>query len=83
MQLFTFLTVLGVFIIRYRKLKGPEGSYRTFGYPVTPIIFLALSGWSLWFIAHDKPTESLYGLATLGVGALVWLVEKSGMQRNK
>jgi len=83
LQLFTFLTVLGVFIIRYRKLKGPEGSYRTFGYPVTPIIFLALSGWSLWFIAHDKPTESLYGLATLGVGALVWLVEKSGMQRNK
>ncbi len=76
LQLFTFLTVLGVFIIRYRKLKGPHGAYRTFGYPITPIIFLALSGWSLWFIAHHKPKESLYGLLTLAVGAVVWFVDR-------
>ncbi len=41
---------------------------------MTPLIFLGLSGWTLAFILRDKPTESLYGLATLGVGLLVYLL---------
>ncbi len=83
LQLFSFLTVLGIFIVRYRKLQGPQGAYRTFGYPITPIIFLVLSGWSLWFIADKKPTESLYGLATVGIGALVWLLNKNVTKKEQ
>jgi APA family basic amino acid/polyamine antiporter len=73
LSLFTFLTVLGLFVLRLRRPDLPR-PYRAWGYPVTPAIFLALSGWTLIFILRDKPLESLYGLATLAVGALVYFV---------
>ncbi|NVO33198.1 APC family permease [Hymenobacter lapidiphilus] len=71
LTLFTFLTVLGLFVLRVRQ---PEllRPYRAWGYPLTPLLFLLLNGWTLWYIARDKPTETLYGLATLVVGLLVY-----------
>jgi APA family basic amino acid/polyamine antiporter len=73
LNLFTFLTVLGLFVLRARQ---PEllRPYKAWGYPITPLIFLALSGWTLFFILRDKPWESLYGLGTLAVGALVYFL---------
>lgn len=71
LTLFTFLTVLGLFVLRVRQ---PElvRPYRAWGYPLTPLLFLLLNGWTLWYIARDKPTETLYGLATLLAGLLVY-----------
>lgn len=71
LNLFTFLTVLGLFVLRWKKpnLLRP---YRAWGYPITPLIFLGLSGWTLAFILRDKPTESLYGLLTLAGGLVVY-----------
>ena len=71
LSLFTFLTVLGLFVLRWRQpqLARP---YRAWGYPLTPLLFLGLSGWTLLYILRDNPTESLYGLATLLVGLLVY-----------
>ena len=75
LNLFTFLTVLGVFILRWREpsLLRP---YRAWGYPITPLLFLGLSSWTLLFILRDKPAESLYGLATLAGGLLVYLLAR-------
>ena len=73
LNLFTFLTVLGLFVLRWRQPALPR-PYRAWGYPVTPLLFLGLSGWTLTFILRDKPVESLYGLATLGVGAFVYFL---------
>ena len=73
LNLFTFLTVLGLFILRWRKPNLPR-PYRAWGYPVTPLLFLALSGWTLAFILRDKPHESFYGLVTVGVGLLLYFV---------
>ena len=71
LNLFTFLTVLGVFVLRWQQPHLPR-PYRAWGYPVTPLLFLLLSGWTLLFILRDKPTESLYGLGTLMVGLVVY-----------
>ncbi len=71
LNLFTFLTVLGVFVLRWQQPHLPR-PYRAWGYPVTPLLFLLLSGWTLLFILRDKPTESLYGLGTLVVGLVVY-----------
>jgi APA family basic amino acid/polyamine antiporter len=71
LNLFTFLTVLGVFVLRWRQPALPR-PYRAWGYPLTPLLFLALSAWTLVFIIRDKPTESLYGLATVASGLLVY-----------
>ena len=77
LNLFTFLTVLGVFVLRWRQPELPR-PYRAWGYPVTPLIFLALSAWTLIFIVKDKPTESLYGLATVASGLLVYFLARRG-----
>ncbi|MCB2378932.1 amino acid permease [Hymenobacter sp. BT635] len=79
LSLFTFLTVLGLFVLRLRQPELPR-PYRAWGYPITPLIFLALSGWTLLFILRDKPTESLYGLATLAVGAGVYFLGRRLMR---
>lgn len=73
LNLFTFLTVLGLFILRIKKPEIPR-PYKTWGYPVTPVIFLLLSGWTLFFLLKEKTMESLYGLGTVGIGLIFYFV---------
>lgn len=71
LNLFTFMTVLGVFILRY-KHKHVNTSYKTFLYPVTPLLFLCIILWILVNILINKPWESLAGLSTVVAGLLVY-----------
>lgn len=65
------LTVLGVVVYR---VTHPEAirPYRTWGYPITPLVFLAIGSWILFFIFQDHPLESLAGLMTIGLGIPVY-----------
>lgn len=76
LSLFTFLTVLGVFVMRIREPKK-ERSYKVWGYPITPLIFLSLSLWTIIYLIKDKPEESLYGFATVFIGFIIWLIDKA------
>jgi APA family basic amino acid/polyamine antiporter len=73
LNLFTFLTVLGLFVLRWRQpnLLRP---YRAWGYPVTPLLFLALNGWTLVYLLRDKFQESTLGLLTVLLGLVVYAV---------
>ncbi len=75
LTLFSALTVLGVFVLRWRRPELPR-PYRTLGYPVTPLIFLAISGWMLWHLLAAPSTReaSLWGLATAALGLVVYWV---------
>jgi len=75
LSLSTFFTVLGLFVLRYRNKEKTDG-YKTFGYPVTPIIFLALTGWMLYFTVRNSPKESLFGLATILTGGIIYFIKK-------
>lgn len=75
LSLSTFLTVLGVFVLRWKN-PDLERPYKTWGYPVTPIIFLLVTGWMLVFVLRDKPAESLAGLATVLAGLVFYLIDK-------
>jgi APA family basic amino acid/polyamine antiporter len=72
LTLSSFLTVLGVFVHRVRFPDVPR-PYKTWGYPLTPIIFLAISLWMLIYIFRDKPAESLAGLGTIALGLPVYV----------
>ncbi len=74
LSIFTFLTVFSVFILRARKLSSPN--YKTWGYPVTPLIFLALNAFILYTVFREKPFESLMGLLNVGFGGLIYLAGK-------
>jgi APA family basic amino acid/polyamine antiporter len=75
LSLSTFFTVFGLFVLRYRN-RGKIDGYKTFGYPVTPIIFLALTGWMLYFTIKNSPKESLLGLATILAGGIIYFIKK-------
>ena len=66
-------TVLGVFVLRWRRPELPR-PYRTWGYPITPAIFLIVSLWMLWHLLQDASTRgpSLWGLATAALGLLLY-----------
>ena len=82
MGLNTFLAVLGLFILRYRKPKLAR-PYKTWGYPTTPFIFLSLTGWTLVYLLIDKPKESLLGLLTIAIGIVIYLIsEKMSIKRH-
>lgn len=65
LTLFTCMTVLGVLVLRWRR-PGLPRPYKTWGYPITPLIHVLLSLWIMAYVFRDKTTESLIGL---GIGA--------------
>ena len=71
LQLCSFLAVLGVMILR-RSAPNLPRPYRTWGYPVTPLIFLGVSGWMLWHTIVSKPLESATSLAVAAAGLLLY-----------
>lgn len=73
----SFATVLGVFVLRWRRPDLPR-PYRTFAYPVTPLIYLALTGWTLTFVLVNKPMEGLFGLAIIGAGLAFYGLSAAG-----
>jgi len=75
LSLSTFFTVAGLFVLRARNKNKIDG-YKTFGYPVTPLIFLALTGWMLYFTFINHFKESLLGLATILAGGIIYFIKK-------
>ena len=75
LALVTCFSVIGVFILRAKKINAP-GSYKTTGFPVTPVIFLLLNLWMLVFLLKDRPVESFAGLGILALGAAVYYIIK-------
>jgi APA family basic amino acid/polyamine antiporter len=64
LNLFTFLTVFGIFILRYKK-RDVQRPFKTPLFPLPPILFLLILGWILVNVLIEKPMESLLGLLTV------------------
>jgi APA family basic amino acid/polyamine antiporter len=71
LTLSSFMTVLGLFVDRYRHPDRPR-PYPVWGYPVVPSLFLLLSLWILLFVLRGNPIESCIGLITVAIGLLVY-----------
>ena len=77
------LTVLGVFVLRWRRPELPR-PYKVWGYPVTPLIFLAISAWMLAHMLTNDTTRmpSLLGLGTTLVALVIYFASpKSATSR--
>lgn len=71
LAIFAALTVAAVFVLRRRGRAAP---YRTFGYPVTPVAFVALSAWIAYAQIEEHPLESLVVAGVLAIGGVVYAV---------
>lgn len=65
-----FLTVLGLLVLRVRK-PGLARPFRCPLFPLPPLLFLGIVGFTLFQVAMSKPWQSALGLLTLGVGLLL------------
>ncbi len=76
LSLFTMPTVLGMMVLR---IKQPDlvCPYKTFGYPVTPILFILMNLWIIIFSIKGNPVVTLYGAATIIAGILFYYFRKT------
>jgi len=68
-----FFAVLGIFILRYRQPNLPR-PYKTWLYPIPPILFLLLIGWTLIFILIQRPYEAWWSLLVIASGIVFYYV---------
>jgi APA family basic amino acid/polyamine antiporter len=75
LNLFTFMTVLGVMILRKTRpeLTRP---YKTLGYPVVPVLFLLINIWILVYGLIYRTKESLAGIAITLAGLLIYGIDR-------
>lgn len=116
LDIFTFSTVLGIFVMRIRRKKNQqrltwlqdklangeydekdkfaleaeleekEGivntPYKTWGYPITPLIFLVATGWTMYFLLTQRTQGSLIALATVLLGLIIYFIDKASNQNK-
>ena len=73
LSLFAMLTVCGLILIRKRN-HVPISAYRTWGYPLTPMVFIAGNLWVIYYSIRSKPLISAFGLMTIAVGLLIYFI---------
>jgi len=71
LSLFSSLTVLGLMRLRHRERGNRAEVFRTWGYPVTPILFVLLNLGIVVFSVKDNSDAFWLGVATLAAGYLV------------
>jgi APA family basic amino acid/polyamine antiporter len=70
--LFNVPTVLGLFVLRRRRPDLPR-PYRVWGYPVVPIVFVAVALFFLVYMPVADPRNTGFGLLLTAVGVPIYL----------
>ncbi len=71
----SFLAVLGVIWLRLTRPDLPR-PYRAWGYPATPVIFLAVTGFMMYYLLTNRPLQSLAGVAMMLAGLVLYGVSQ-------
>jgi APA family basic amino acid/polyamine antiporter len=81
----TLFSVFGVFVLRYKKLNI-EGSYRTFSYPLAPLIYLGITLWTLGYVLTSRPQEAWAGIIIILAGGFIYFaslkIGSSGFEKK-
>jgi APA family basic amino acid/polyamine antiporter len=73
LTLFASLAVSCVLVLRRRR-PDMARPFRTWGYPATPLLFLAVSAWMMVWAFRGRPIESTLSLLTVVAGGVVFLL---------
>ncbi|HEY1364526.1 MAG TPA: amino acid permease [Xanthobacteraceae bacterium] len=74
----SFLAVLGVVKLRVTRPDLPR-PYRAWGYPVTPIVFLAVTAFMMYYLVTQRPLQSLIGMLMMASGLAVYFLSRTGL----
>lgn len=72
LSLCSFAAALGAIWLRIKN--GKPGSYEMPLYPLPPLIFLAITGWTLTYVLFERPLEGLVSIGLIGAGLLVYWI---------
>jgi APA family basic amino acid/polyamine antiporter len=76
LSLFASLAVSCVIVLRIRR-PDAERPFRAWGYPLSPLLFLAVSAWMMFWAFQGRPVESILALLTVGLGGVIFAVSRS------
>ena len=69
----TILTIASLFVLRYSSPKL-ERPYKVWGYPITPLLYLIVNIWILYFSFKEAPFESLVGIGIIIISMLIYYI---------
>jgi APA family basic amino acid/polyamine antiporter len=72
----SFLTVLGVIKLRLTHPTLPR-PYRAWGYPLTPVIFLSVTGFMMYYLVVNRPVQSFAGFLIMLAGLAIYALKAS------
>ena len=77
----SFATVLAIFVLRKMQpeIKRP---YKTFAFPLPPLIYLVLTGWTLYFVLINRPVEVLFSFMIIVSGGILYLISSKKNTTN-
>ena len=76
----SFLAVLGVIMLRITRPDLPR-PYRAWGYPVTPLIFLSMTGFMMYYLINERPVQSLIGVLMMASGLALYFLSRARVFR--
>ena len=69
----SFFTVLGLIKLRITRPELPR-PYRAWGYPVSPVVFLLVTLFMMYYLATDRPLQSFSSILIMISGLLIYAV---------
>jgi APA family basic amino acid/polyamine antiporter len=69
---FYILTIVGLFVLRIKKPDAPR-PYKAWGYPVLPVVYIAMAAWICVVLLRYKPQYTWPGLVLVLLGIPVYL----------
>lgn len=82
LDIFTFSTVLGVVVMRFKApISTHPRPYKTWGYPITPLIFLMATGWTMFFLLKERTNASLIALGVVLFGLVIYYIDQMTRKR--
>ena len=80
--LFASLAVSCVIVLRVRR-PDAERPFRAWGYPLSPLLFLAVSVWMMYWAFQGRPVESTLSLLTVLAGGVIFALSLSGREESR
>jgi basic amino acid/polyamine antiporter, APA family len=72
----SFLTVMGVIKLRITRPDLPR-PYRAWGYPVTPLVFLTVTAFMMYYLVTQRPVQSFIGVLIMASGLAVYYLSRT------
>lgn len=78
--IFYAATTASVFVLR-KKLPNAPRPYRTLGYPVVPILFVAVAIWLIVNTLMTSPVEAAAGLVLIALGLPIYFWQRRSLRK--